>query len=216
MRRSDSSGAADPRAHRAAVAGRGDRPACAHAAAGRTARARLDAAGDLIVLEEQDRGLWDRDQIAEALPLVEEALRGGAGPYRAAGGDRGPALPGGARGRTDWRQILGLYVLLERVLPSPVVTLNRAVAVAMATGTAAGAGASGRDSPGRTEGLPPPARRARGSAAPHWGPVRSGAELPAGPGPGHQRQRAPVPRTAAGRSYQGLLGSPGSMASGRK
>ena len=61
--------------------------------------ARLDERGDLVVLEEQDRSRWDHGQIAEALPLVEEALRGGVGPVRAAGGDRGCALPGGARRR---------------------------------------------------------------------------------------------------------------------
>ena len=58
--------------------------------------ARLDEAGDIVILEEQDRSRWDRRQIAEALPLVEEALRGGPGSICRAGGDRGAALPGGA------------------------------------------------------------------------------------------------------------------------
>jgi RNA polymerase sigma-70 factor (ECF subfamily) len=96
--------------------------------------ARLDAAGDLIVLDEQDRRLWDRDQIAEALPLVEEALRGGAGPYALQAAIAALHCQAMRAEDTDWRQILGLYVLLERVQPSPVVTLNRAVAVAMAQG----------------------------------------------------------------------------------
>lgn len=96
--------------------------------------ARLDAAGDLVVLEEQDRSLWDRGEIAEALPLVEEALRGGPGPF-ALQAAIGPLHCQAERAAdTDWRQIARLYELLERAQPSPVVSLNRAVAVAMADG----------------------------------------------------------------------------------
>jgi RNA polymerase sigma-70 factor (ECF subfamily) len=96
--------------------------------------ARLDTAGDLIVLEEQDRGLWDREQIAEALPLVEEALRGRAGPFALQAAIAALHCQAARAEDTDWRQILGLYILLERTQPSPIVTLNRAVAVAMAQG----------------------------------------------------------------------------------
>jgi RNA polymerase sigma-70 factor (ECF subfamily) len=92
--------------------------------------ARFDAAGDLIVLEEQDRSRWNRAQIDEALPLVEEALRGGAGPF--AGQAAIAALH--CEPETDWPQIVHLYDVLERVHPSPVVSLNRAVAVAMMAG----------------------------------------------------------------------------------
>jgi RNA polymerase sigma-70 factor (ECF subfamily) len=100
--------------------------------------ARLDAAGDLVLLEDQDRGLWDRRRIEEALPLVDQVLRAGSGPYAlqaaiAAAHCRAPRAED-----TDWRLILRLYDLLERVQPSPVVSLNRAVAVAMSEGPRAG------------------------------------------------------------------------------
>jgi RNA polymerase sigma-70 factor (ECF subfamily) len=100
--------------------------------------ARLDAAGDLILLEEQDRGRWDERQIAEALPLVEEALRGGPGPYALQAAIAAVHCRAARAEDTDWPQILRLYDLLERVQPSPVVALNRAVAVAMVDGPRAG------------------------------------------------------------------------------
>ena len=99
--------------------------------------ARLDASGALMVLEEQDRGLWDRRQIAEALPLVEEALRGGASPYALQAAIAALHCQTERAQDTDWPQILGLYDLLERVSGSPVVSLNRAVAVAQVEGPAA-------------------------------------------------------------------------------
>jgi RNA polymerase sigma-70 factor, ECF subfamily len=94
--------------------------------------ARLDAAGDLVVLEEQDRSRWNHPQIAEALPLVEEALRGGAGPYALQAAIAAEHCRAAYPEDTNWRQIVRLYDLLERLQPSPVVSLNRAVAVAMA------------------------------------------------------------------------------------
>jgi RNA polymerase sigma-70 factor, ECF subfamily len=94
--------------------------------------ARLDAAGDLVVLEEQDRSRWNHPQIAEALPLVEEALRGGAGPYALQAAIAAEHCRAARPEETNWRQIVRLYDLLERLHPSPVVSLNRAVAVAMA------------------------------------------------------------------------------------
>jgi RNA polymerase sigma-70 factor (ECF subfamily) len=95
---------------------------------------RLDDAGELVLLEDQDRSRWDRRQIAEALPLVEEALRAGPGPFAlqaaiAALHCQAPRAEG-----TDWPQIVRLYDLLERLQPSPVVSLNRAAAVAMVEG----------------------------------------------------------------------------------
>jgi RNA polymerase sigma-70 factor, ECF subfamily len=96
--------------------------------------ARLDAAGDLIVLEEQDRGLWDRQQIAEALPLVDEALRGGPGPLALQAAIAALHCRALRAEDTDWPQILQLYDLLQRMQPSPIVSLNRAVAVAMVDG----------------------------------------------------------------------------------
>ena len=96
--------------------------------------ARLDAAGDIVVLEEQDRRRWDQRQIAEALPLVEEALRGGPGPFAVQSAIAALHCQAARPEDTDWPQIVRLYDLLERLQPSPIVSLNRAVAVAMADG----------------------------------------------------------------------------------
>jgi RNA polymerase sigma-70 factor (ECF subfamily) len=96
--------------------------------------ARLDEAGNLILLEEQDRRRWDQQQIAEALPLVEEALRGGPGPFALQAAIAALHCQAPRAEDTDWPQIVRLYNLLERLQPSPVVSLNRAVAVAMVDG----------------------------------------------------------------------------------
>jgi RNA polymerase sigma-70 factor (ECF subfamily) len=96
--------------------------------------ARLDEAGDLILLEEQDRRRWDRMQIEEALPLVDESLRGGPGPYAVQAAIAAVHCRAERAEDTDWRQILSLYGVLERLQPSPIVSLNRAVAVAMVHG----------------------------------------------------------------------------------
>lgn len=100
--------------------------------------ARMDNAGELIVLEEQDRSRWDQAQIAEALPLVDESLRGEPGPF----GLQAAIASEHCRARqaedTNWRRIVVLYDLLTQITPSPIVELNRAVAVAMADGPAAG------------------------------------------------------------------------------
>ena len=94
--------------------------------------ARSDDAGDLIVLEEQDRSLWHQEQIAEALPFVDETLRDSAGPYALQAAIASVHCRAARAEDTDWRQIVQLYDVLERVQPSPIVSLNRAVAVAMA------------------------------------------------------------------------------------
>ncbi len=96
--------------------------------------ARLDQAGDLIILERQDRSLWNRAQIAEALPLVQAALQGGPGPYAVQSAIAAVHCRAGRAEDTDWRQILQLYDVLETFQPSPIVALNRAVAVAMVDG----------------------------------------------------------------------------------
>jgi RNA polymerase sigma-70 factor (ECF subfamily) len=96
--------------------------------------ARLDASGDLVILDEQDRGRWDQRQIAEALPLVEEALRGGPGPFAVQAAIAALHCRAARAADTDWPQILRLYDVLERLQPSPIVSLNRAVAVAMVHG----------------------------------------------------------------------------------
>ncbi len=94
--------------------------------------ARLDDAGDLILLELQDRTRWNRPQIAEAIPLVEEALRGGPGPFSLQAAIAALHCQAARPEDTDWAQIVQLYGLLELLQPSPIVSLNRAVAVAMA------------------------------------------------------------------------------------
>ena len=96
--------------------------------------ARFDAAGDLVLLEDQDRSLWDHRQIAEALPLVDEAIRGGAGPFALQAAIGALHCRAARSEDTDWPQILRIYEVLERMQPSPIVSLNRAVAVAMVEG----------------------------------------------------------------------------------
>jgi RNA polymerase sigma-70 factor (ECF subfamily) len=96
--------------------------------------ARVDEVGDIVVLEEQDRSRWDQVQIAEALPLVDEALRGGPGPFALQAAIAAVHCQAARSEDTDWPQIVRLYDLLEQVQPSPIVSLNRAVAVAMADG----------------------------------------------------------------------------------
>ena len=96
--------------------------------------ARLDDAGDLVVLEEQDRSRWDHRKIAEALPLVEESLRAGPGPFALQAAIAALHCQAARPEDTDWSQIVRLYDVLERLQPSPIVSLNRAVAVAMVDG----------------------------------------------------------------------------------
>jgi len=96
--------------------------------------ARLDAAGDLVLLEQQDRGLWNRAQIAEALQLVDESLAAGPGAFALQAAIAAEHCRAERAEDTDWRQILRLYDRLQQLQPSPVVALNRAVAVAMVEG----------------------------------------------------------------------------------
>jgi len=103
-------------------------------------KARIDDAGDLIVLEEQDRSRWDQAQIAEALPLVAAAFKGVPGAFAAQAAIAAAHCQAARPEDTDWRRIVQLYDLLERLQPSPVVSLNRAVAVAMVEGPAAALG----------------------------------------------------------------------------
>ena len=101
--------------------------------------ARTDAAGDLIVLEEQDRTRWDRAQIAEGLGRLETALRLGAtGPYVLQAAIAALHARAARPADTDWPQIAALYAALLRAVPSPVIELNLAVAVSMVEGPAAG------------------------------------------------------------------------------
>ncbi|HLN99995.1 MAG TPA: RNA polymerase sigma factor [Pyrinomonadaceae bacterium] len=96
--------------------------------------ARLDEAGDLIVLEDQDRSLWDRRQIAEALPLVDQAFAIAPGSFALQAAIAAEHCKAARPEDTDWSRIVRLYDLLEQLQPSPIVSLNRAVAVAMVDG----------------------------------------------------------------------------------
>jgi RNA polymerase sigma-70 factor (ECF subfamily) len=96
--------------------------------------ARLDEAGDLVVLEDQDRSLWNQDQIAEALPLVRQAIRGEPGPFAIQAAIAAEHCRAARPEDTNWHEIVRLYDLLEQLQPSPIISLNRAVAVAMAEG----------------------------------------------------------------------------------
>jgi len=101
--------------------------------------ARTSPAGDLILLGDQDRSLWSRDQIIEGLALVERALSSRRfGPYTLQAAIAAVHAEATDAAATDWSQIVGLYDVLERAAPSPVVDLNRAVAVAMRDGPSAG------------------------------------------------------------------------------
>jgi RNA polymerase sigma-70 factor, ECF subfamily len=101
--------------------------------------ARVSPAGELLVLEEQDRTLWDGDQIREGVALTEHALRSGRfGPYTLQAAIAAVHAEASRADQTDWRQIAGLYDVLLRTGPSVVVELNRAVAIAMSEGAERG------------------------------------------------------------------------------
>jgi len=101
--------------------------------------ARASPTGELILLDDQDRSKWDRDQIAEGVRLVERALSSGrVGPYAIQAAIAAVHAQAASPGETDWSEIVGLYDVLQRADASPVIELNRAVAVAMRDGPAAG------------------------------------------------------------------------------
>lgn len=101
--------------------------------------ARTSCAGDLILLEDQDRSLWNREQIAEGGALVLQALRGRRlGPYALQAAIAAVHAEAPSAAETDWAEITGLFDVLLRVSPSPVVELNRAVAIAMRDGPQVG------------------------------------------------------------------------------
>ena len=100
--------------------------------------ARVDESGDIVVLEEQDRSRWNQEQIAEALPLVDEALRAEVGPFALQAAIAAEHCKAKNSDETSWSRIVELYDTLQIVEPSPVVALNRAVAIAMKDGPEAG------------------------------------------------------------------------------
>jgi RNA polymerase sigma-70 factor, ECF subfamily len=101
--------------------------------------ARTDEHGDLVRLEDQDRSRWDRAAIREGLAVLDGALtQRRPGPYQVQAAIAACHASAPDSGGTDWAQIAGLYAELARLAPSPVVELNRAVAVAMAGGPEVG------------------------------------------------------------------------------
>jgi RNA polymerase sigma-70 factor (ECF subfamily) len=101
--------------------------------------ARTSSDGELILLENQDRSLWNRDQITEGLPLVDRALASRQlGPYTIQAAIAAVHAQAPTAADTDWSQIAALYDVLLQIEPSPVIELNRAVAIAMRDGPAAG------------------------------------------------------------------------------
>lgn len=101
--------------------------------------ARTSVTGELILLEDQDRTLWNRDQIAEGVALVQRTLSiGQVGPYTIQAAIAAAHAQAPTAAATDWGQIVSLYTLLLQAEPSPVIELNRAVAVAMQGGPSAG------------------------------------------------------------------------------
>jgi len=101
--------------------------------------ARVDGEGSLVTLEEQDRSLWDRDQIREGLACVATALRiGRVGPYQLQAAIASLHAEAEEAAATDWAQIAALYEELARISPTPIVRLNGAVAVGMSEGAGRG------------------------------------------------------------------------------
>ncbi|MFD2080839.1 RNA polymerase sigma factor, sigma-70 family [Actinopolymorpha cephalotaxi] len=101
--------------------------------------ARTTAAGDLVPLDEQDRTRWDRDLIDEGTALVKAALAGPAlGPYQLQAAIAATHADADSAADTDWAQVHALYLILERIAPNPMVTLNRAIALAETEGPTAG------------------------------------------------------------------------------
>lgn len=99
---------------------------------------RVDDAGDIVLLEDQDRSRWKHGQMAEALDLVSEALRAAPGPYALQAAIAAEHCKARRAVDTNWVKIVDLYGQLEKIQPSAVISLNRAVAVAMAYGPRAG------------------------------------------------------------------------------
>jgi len=113
--------------------------------------ARLDNTGEIVTLEEQDRSRWNHQQINEALVLLKDATRGTPGPFALQAAIVAVHCKAARAADTDWAEIVSLYDQLMRVQPSPIVFLNRAVAIAMAEGP--GEGLAAMDSLAETDDL---------------------------------------------------------------
>src|SRR6185436_9457547 len=136
--------------------------------------ARTSAGGEVVLLEDQDRSLWNRDQIADGSRLVQEALSSGrGGPYAIQAAIAAVHAEAATAAATDWNEIVGLYGVLMGMTPSPVIELNRAVAVAMRDGPEAGLAIIDRILARGARGTVPPARTDVGGA--RLLPARAGA-----------------------------------------
>ena len=150
--------------------------------------ARVDADGRLVLLPDQDRSRWDAEAIAEGERLVARGWRlGRLGPYLI----QASIAVEHSRG-SDWNRIVWLYDQLQHVSPTPIVALNRAVAVAERDGPEAGLARDGRP---RARALPPLPRRPRRPPAPPGAPRRGRRRLPEGAVPHRLRGRARLPCT---------------------
>jgi len=172
---------------------------------------RTDGAGDLVRLEDQERSRWDRGEIEEGARVLDAALRRGRpGAYQVQAAIAACHANVADAADTDWAEIAGLYGELARLVPSPVVELNRAVAVAMADGPAAGlALVRALEESGALSGYHLlPATRGRPAAAPR--PADRGRRwVRRSAGPGRHRRRAQVPHQAPRRSHRpGVVTAP--------
>ncbi len=172
----------------------------------RMARASPDE--EIVTLEEQDRELWDRREIAEGVPLLEAALREGArGEYALQAAIAALHARAQRAEDTDWAQIARLYDALLQQRPSPVVELNRAAAIAMAEGPASGlALIDALESRRRAGRISFAAGRASGSVAARGPLERGGGSLPAGAGLGCERTGAALSDAPFGGSGRATIG----------
>ena len=163
--------------------------------------ARIDERGEIVLLEEQDRARWDRAQIAEGLAHSEAAIAADAhGPYAIQSAIAAVHSRAERADATDWRAIANLYARLSAIRPSPVIELNRAVAIAMADGPAARTRPDRCDSRQRRAArLPPDVVGARGFAPASGKVERGGRVVSCCAGARGQCARASVSPPAAGR-----------------
>lgn len=164
------------------------------------AAARTDADGNLILLADQDRARWDRGRIAHGLACLERAgPMDRAGPYRLQAAIAACHARAGSWEATDWRTIVALYEALAGVAPSPVVDLNRAVAIGLAEGPAAGLARARRRRRDGAAPLSSPACRPRRFPAPPRTMDGGGRGVPPRARPRREPARAGVPGGAARR-----------------
>ena len=167
---------------------------------------RLDDAGDVVTLEEQDRGGWDAAEIAEGTARLNGALRQRRpGPYQVQAAIAACHATAATAADTDWAEIAALYGQLARLVPVPGRPAEPRGGGGHGRGTGSGPGARDPAAGVRRAGRLPPAARDAGRPAAPPGPRPGGRRgLPRGAGTGPHRRRAPLPAPAAGRGRRGL------------